>query len=62
MAHENPGNRVYSFDFFNKEASAAIGLKNELTSPDMKTLLKHLARDKHSIVYDDLVYSLLISH
>lgn len=58
MAYENPGNRVYSFDVFRKEASLAIGSRHELSYQDFKILLKHLARDKQSIVYDDVVNSL----
>lgn len=61
MAHGNPGNRVYSFDVFNKEASLAVGSKHDLTYQDLKILLKHLARDKKSLVYDDVVNFLPVS-
>ena len=58
MTYENPGNRVYSFDAFTKEASLAIGSTHELSYQDLKILLKYLARDKKSVVYDDVVNSL----
>lgn len=61
MSYENPGDRVYSFDAFTKEASLAIGSTHELSFPDLKILLKHLARDKKSVVYDDVVNSLPVS-
>jgi charged multivesicular body protein 7 len=51
----NPVNRVFSLDAFRKEASAAIGLKHDLTLPDLKTLLIYLARDKRSIIFDEEV-------
>lgn len=61
MAFENPGNRVYSFDAFTKEASLAIDSKYELSFQDLTILLKHLARDKNLVVYDDVVNSLPLS-
>lgn len=62
MVHGNPGNRVYSFENFGKEVSVAIGLKHELTYQDLRVLLKYLARDRRSVVYDDQVCFLPLSH
>lgn len=61
MTYGNPGNRVCSFDIFNKEASLAIGLTYDLSYQDLKILLIYLARDRKSIVYDDVVNSLQVS-
>ena len=61
MSYGNPGNRVYSFDAFTKEASLAIGSTHDLSFPDLKILLKYLARDKKSVVYDDVVNSPVVS-
>lgn len=55
MIYENPGNRVYSFDTFTKEASLAIGSTYELSNRDLKILLRYLTHDKKSVVYDDVV-------
>ena len=45
--------RIYPREMFSKEASRAMGLQSGLSESDLKVLLKHLARDKHAITYDD---------
>ena len=47
--------RIFSRDMFSKEASRAMELQNGLSESDLKVLLKHLARDKGAISYDDQV-------
>lgn len=40
---------------FAREASKALELHGGLTGSDLEILLKHLARDKALVVYDDEV-------
>ena len=56
IAHRtNLVDRVYSRQMFCREASKALELQGELTENDLEALLKHLARDKQAVVYDNEV-------
>ncbi len=56
VAHQtNLVDRIYSWQLFSKEASKALELRRELTKSDLDVLLKHLARDKGAVVYDNEV-------
>lgn len=46
------GDQIFPMTLFAKEATKAIGLKDEMTESDLSIVLKHLARDKDAIVYD----------
>jgi len=47
--------RIYSRHLFSKEASKALDLRGELTKSDLDVLLRHLARDKRIVVFDNEV-------
>jgi len=56
VAHQtNLVDRIYSWQLFSKEASKALELRRELTKSDLDVLLKHLARDKGAVAYDNEV-------
>jgi len=56
LAHQtNLVDRIYSVLLFSKEASKALELRGELTKSDLNVLLRHLARDKRAVVYDNEV-------
>ncbi len=56
QAHQiNLVDRIYSTQLFSKEASKALELRGELTKSDLAVLLRHLARDKKAVVYDNEV-------
>ena len=47
--------RIYSRDMFSEEATKAMELRSGLSESDLQVLLRHLARDKGAIIYDDQV-------
>lgn len=40
---------------FKRDAAAALGLASDLGDKDLKILLKHLARDRQVVAYDEYV-------
>lgn len=46
---------TYTKQMFSREASKALELQGELTASDLDVLLKHLARDKGAVIYDNEV-------
>ena len=42
-------------DMFRKEVAHAMNLAAEMSTSDFSVILKHLARDKGVIIYDDHV-------